>query len=254
MAFQDHFSSHSGQYARFRPQYPESLFDSVAALLSPEQRICAWDCATGNGQAARPLAARFKQVIASDGSARQIEQALSCAGVEYRVFTAEEPDLEDDSIDLVTVAQAFHWLRLPQFYTALRRVVRRHGWLAVWGYGLNSIDPLIDELVLHFYRNTVGPFWPPDRRHIENGYRALDFPFAEVAMDQPQIELFMDLADFLGYLGTWSAVVRYREIKGQNPIDEIVEPLRSLWGDAQRRCVRWQIFLRAGRVHGLPGA
>ncbi len=115
MKFKDHFSGHAGQYARFRPQYPEALF-SYLALLAPAREL-AWDCATGNGQAAIGLAAHFERVIATDASSQQIESAEPHSRVEYRVAPAENSRLPADSVDLVTVAQAVHWFDVPAFFT-----------------------------------------------------------------------------------------------------------------------------------------
>ena len=49
-SFKDHFSGHASAYAAFRPSYPPELFEQLAALNTRRER--AWDCATGNGQAA----------------------------------------------------------------------------------------------------------------------------------------------------------------------------------------------------------
>lgn len=251
MSFQDHFSSQAGDYARFRPEYPPALFDSVVALLAPEQRRLAWDCATGNGQAARALARHFAQVIGSDASAEQIQNAKAAARVSYRVFTAEAPELDDNSVDLVTVAQALHWFDIKRFYQAVRRVSRPHSCIAVWGYGLNSIDAAVDGVVRKYYHDVVGPYWPEDRRHIESAYQSLPFPFQELDLPQPRIAQGMNLEEFLGYLGTWSATVRYRAAQGFDPREQIQAELAAAWGnDGGERPVVWNIFLRAGRIHG----
>jgi methylase of polypeptide subunit release factors len=71
--FKDHFSRHAADYAKFRPRYPNELFAYLASISPSHER--AWDCATGNGQAAGALAAKFHSVIATDGSAKQIENA-----------------------------------------------------------------------------------------------------------------------------------------------------------------------------------
>src|SRR5436190_1697754 len=107
MKFKDHFSGHAADYAQYRPHYPNELFKYLAAL--PPNRDLAWDCATGNGQAAVQLAEFFAHVIATDGSEKQIANATAHPRVEYRVATAEESGLTSSSIALVVVAQALHW-------------------------------------------------------------------------------------------------------------------------------------------------
>jgi len=61
--FQDYFSRVSVSYARFRPTYPSGLFADVARHAPALD--CAWDCATGSGQAALGLSRHFREVIAT---------------------------------------------------------------------------------------------------------------------------------------------------------------------------------------------
>jgi len=81
--FRDHFSGHAGSYARWRPGYPRELFEWVASLGG--RCRTAWDCATGNGQAAGALAASFDRVVATDASLDQVARAVEYPGVSYHV-------------------------------------------------------------------------------------------------------------------------------------------------------------------------
>lgn len=249
MDFKDHFSVQAQDYAVFRPDYPAQLFQDLAAALPPDRRRLAWDCATGNGQAAAGLAPYFERVVASDASAKQIESARPLPNVEYHVFPAEAPQLADASVDLITVAQALHWFDLEKFYAAVRRVARPGAVLAVWGYGVQSLGADLDPLLLRFYYDIVGPYWPPERAYIENEYASLPFPFPAVPLNAPPLVRPMNLAQFLGYLGTWSAVQRYLAEHGRDPREEIARELAEAWGDAAReRPVSWRFFVRAGRI------
>lgn len=67
MSFKDHFLETAAGYVRFRPRYPEALFDYLAGEAPGRER--AWDCATGSGQAAIGLARHFEQGIATDAGA-----------------------------------------------------------------------------------------------------------------------------------------------------------------------------------------
>src|ERR1700745_933422 len=108
MSFKDHFSKQATGYAKFRPRYPEKLFKYLVSI-APSRQL-AWDCATGNGQAAVGLASVFDRVIATDASEKQIANAQPHERVEYRIATAEDSGLESETIDLIMVAQALHWL------------------------------------------------------------------------------------------------------------------------------------------------
>jgi SAM-dependent methyltransferase len=245
--FKDHFSRLAARYAEFRPHYPGALFDFLAKV-SPSRRR-AWDCACGSGQATVDLAERFEAVIGTDASAEQIAAAPAHPRVTYAVARAEESGLESDSVDLVTVAQALHWFDRPKFYAETRRVLRADGVLAVWTYGVPRLnDANIDKLLQSFYSDTVGPYWPPERRHVENGYRSIEFPFPEIKGPSLSMLEHWTQTQFLGYLRSWSATGRYVEARGEDPVEALEARMGSAWGDAQRtRTVSWPMSLRVGR-------
>lgn len=245
--FADHFSAVAGNYASFRPTYPAALFDWLAQA-APD-RTLAWDCAAGSGQASHDLAGRFRRVIASDASAEQIAAATPHPAIDFRVASAEASGLADASVDLITVAQALHWFDLDRFYQEARRVLKPGGIIAVWSYGvLHLDDPLIDRAALHFYSEAVGPYWPPERRLVEEGYRSLAFPFAEMTPPSFTMEADWPLAQLLGYFGSWSATARYRAANGRDPVADVAQELLPLWGDpAVARRIRWPLALRVGR-------
>lgn len=242
--FKDHFSGHASAYAAARPDYPGELFAWLAEKAPARDR--AWDCATGNGQAAASLADHFKQVIATDASVEQIANAVPRTGIEYRVARAEDPEIETNSIDLVTVGQAAHWFDRPRFYAAARNVLREGGLIALWCYGLFRLSPALDELIGHFYRQTVGSYWPPERRLVDEHYATLDFPFAELAPPEFVMSRMWTVDQVLAYLRTWSAVQRYRKAHGVDPVSTIQSELTCLWGDIETREVRWPLYVRAG--------
>jgi hypothetical protein len=120
--------------------------------------------------------------------------------------------------------------------------------LAVWRYGLATVDPAIDAIVERFYSGPVGPYWPPERAIVERGYGDLELPFAELAVPLFIMEARWTLAQLAGYLGTWSAVTRFREATGADPIPDLVRTLAGEWGDAATsRQVRWPLEVRATR-------
>lgn len=246
MSFKDHFSEVAARYAEFRPTYPEELFAWLASLCN--EHDCAWDCATGSGQAASGLAPHFGQVIATDASAEQIGHARGPGNVSFRVAAAEASGLADRSADLVTVAQAAHWFDLPKFFAEARRVLKPGGVLALWGYGRLDLPSGMDEIFQRFYSETIGPYWPPERKWIDDGYRSLDFPFGEITAPSFAIEVEWNLSRLLDYLSTWSAVKRYRADTGRDPLPELNAALQPLWGESESALhLSWPLFLRVGR-------
>lgn len=246
-AFKDHFSTRSAEYAAHRPTYPRALVEALADCCRSTE--AALDVGCGNGQLSVLLADRFRQVTATDASAAQVEQAQPHEGVAYRVAPAERCSLPDGSVDLVTAAQAAHWFDLPAFYAEARRVARPGAVLALVTYGVMRMDGPADDVVQHFYWKVAGPYWPPERRHVEAGYRSLDFPFEEIALPPLAIEVAWRRDDLVGYVDTWSAVRAMEKAIGRDPLDAFVQDLAAVWPDTdERRRVRFPLAVRAGRI------
>jgi SAM-dependent methyltransferase len=246
MMFNDHFSNQADEYARRRPHYPGALFEYLASI-APERRS-AWDCGTGNGQAALGIAPYFDRVMATDPSAQQLRNAFRHENVHYVLCRAEEPPLANGSVDLVTVAQAVHWFDVPRFFEQAKRVLRRRGICAVWCYTHTQISPSVDAVVYDFYYNVVGPYWPRERVLVDDGYRSLAFPFEEIEPPAFAIQLEWSLDDLFGYLSTWSPVRRYIAANGSDPMELVRAPLVEAWGDlSESRPVALPISMRAGR-------
>lgn len=245
--FEDHFSEQASAYASYRPQYPGELFAYLASV-SPGHRL-AWDCGTGNGQAAYALVKHFDHVIATDASADQIAQAIPHERIEFRVEPAEEVSLETSSVDLVTVAQAVHWFDLDSFYQVVQRAARPGGILAIWMYHLAVIDPTIDPILLHYYANVLAGFWPERFRFLDERYRTLPFPFKEINPPEFEMQASWDLSHLTGFLDSWSATQRYQKERGHHPVSQIWRELSEAWGEpGQRRTIRWPLYLRVGRI------
>ena len=245
--FEDHFSEQAREYAQYRPQYPRELFDYLASI-APGRRL-AWDCGTGNGQAAQELARHFERVIATDASAEQIAQAPAHEQIEYRVARAEDVDLEAGSVDLVAVAMAVHWFDLEPFYQVVRRAVKPNGVLAVWMYHLPVIDAKIDPILLRYYEDVLAGYWPERFHYLDKRYQTLPFPFEEVKPPDFEIRAEWELGQLAGFLDSWSGTRRYKNERGQHPLSLIWEGLNEAWGEpSQRRSVHWPLYLRVGRV------
>jgi len=245
--FKDHFSDVAAAYAAHRPSYPAALADFLARL-APARRL-AWDAGCGSGQLSLLLADRFQRVAATDASAQQIAQARTHPKIEYCCAPAEASGLPDGAADLATAAQAAHWFDLPAYYAEVRRVVRTGGVVALVSYGVVTVDARLDAIIRPFYRDVLAPHWPSERRHVDEGYRSLPFPFEELAA--PAFELRRDwrLEALVGYVGTWSAVWALERAGGPGPFAAFRRALADAWGPAEAvRAVRWPLALRVGRV------
>lgn len=245
--FKDHFSTGSDAYAAYRPTYPAKLVEELANV-SPGHKL-ALDCGCGTGQLSVLLAERFESVMATDASAAQINKAEPHKRVSYRTALAENSGLDDSTADLITVAQAAHWLDLKKFYTEVRRVARPHAVLALITYGVLHVEGDAEPAVQKFYYEIVGPYWPPERRHVEDGYRSLPFPFREIPFPSLSMEVSWTLADLRGYISTWSATKAAEKALGMDTVMQFEAQVRECWGDPQTpRRVEWPLSLRIGRV------
>ncbi|MEO8016588.1 MAG: class I SAM-dependent methyltransferase [Pseudomonadota bacterium] len=242
------FSTVAREYANFRPGYPPDLFAWLASVSPAHGAV--WDCGCGSGQASTALAEHFSVIYATDVAPEQIAAAKPHPRVRYAVASAEHSGLEAQSVDLVTVAQALHWFDVTAFYAEAVRVARPGALLAVWNYPRpRFVDATLDERFLEFYSEVVGPYWPPERRHIEAGYRTLPFPFEEIATPAFGLELQWNLQQVVGYVSSWSATARYRKALGTDPVPLLGEWLAAVWpGEGASVPVRLPIGLRVGKL------
>jgi SAM-dependent methyltransferase len=246
VTFKDHFSRQSAAYSRYRPGYPPELVAWIAAQ-APDRRL-AVDCATGSGQAAVALASHFDRVVAVDGSLSQLRQATVIPRVAYVAATAERLPLRGRSVSLVAAAQAAHWFDFERFHAECRRVLVPGGAVAVWTYEKFRVDPQVDAVIDCFYSATVGHYWPPERRFVEEGYRTLPFPWREERPPVFALATKWDLDQVMGYLATWSSVQRYRDQAGCDPLPALREELLRAWPAGESRRLEWPIHLRLGRA------
>lgn len=245
----DHFSAVADTYAAYRPHYPDALFAWLAEVAPGHTLV--WEPGAGSGQATPGLAAWFDHVVATDLSDEMIERAPANPRVAYVVGLAEASGLPDHSVDLVAVAQALHWFDFGRFFAEAQRVLVPGGVIAAWSYGVLHLQgPEVNRVFQDFYRMTIAPYWPPERRHVENGYRSIPWPFAELETPPFQMTARWPLEALLGYCRSWSAVARYRREHGEDPVMRLGESLAEVWGDSgSLRTISWPLTVRAGRVH-----
>lgn len=244
-----HFSVVAREYATYRPRYPDTLFEWLAAL-SPH-RALAWDCGAGNGQASIALAAHFDRVVATDISERQVAEAMVHDRVEYRVAPAAESGLPSGSVALVTVAQALHWFDVEAFHAEVRRVLAPGGVIAEWCYTLLDVPsaPAI-AAVVNDMDARMRDWWPPQRAHVDARYETLDFPFARIAAPEGPLAMHAQWTaqQMIGYVSTWSAVTRSRAAYAEDPMVGFAARLHQAWGDADAHEIRWPLVVRVGRL------
>jgi SAM-dependent methyltransferase len=154
----------------------------------------------------------------------------------------------DACASLVVAAQAAHWFDFDRYYAECRRVLKPRGVVAAWTYELFRFDNPLDAMIQDLYANVVGAYWPPERRYVEAGYRTLPFPFVEEPSPPLELVTHWTLDRVLGYLASWSAVQRYKDARGHDPLPEFGARLAAAWPAEPVARLRWPIHLRLGRV------
>lgn len=245
MIFPDHFSQTSSDYARYRPQYPKPLFSFLSNLVEDHQ--IAWDCATGNGQVASELTDYFEQVYASDASEQQIHHARKRDRLHYFVSLAESTPLEPNSLDLITVAQAFHWFKADAFYQEVKRVLKPKGIIALWCYGFFNIPNAPNSLntALQQFYDAVEPFWPPERQLINTQYRTIPFPFTEIPAPNYAMTQEWSINQLIGYLNTWSSTQKYILAQGKDNLLTLMENIAKN-GSSSTMTINFPLSFRIG--------
>jgi len=144
------FSDRVDAYVKYRPSYPDELFDCLIGegILFPDSVVA--DIGSGTGFFSALLARRVRTVKCvepNDGMRNASVDFLSgYANCEIVKGTAEHTSLEGSSVDCVTVAQAFHWFDRPTSLAEFRRILKSNGkMILVWN------DRLVDTPFLESY-------------------------------------------------------------------------------------------------------
>lgn len=245
MTFHDHFSAHAGGYAAHRPTYPPALVEYLAGV-APRTGL-AWDAGCGSGQLSALLGERFDRVVATDPSLEQLGRAPAHPRVEYREATSEHSGLDDACVDLAVAAQAAHWFDLDGYYREVQRVAAPGAAVALISYGGTRVSPELDPIIEGFRVDQLAPLWPPQRIHVEDGYRSLPFPFREAPAPSFEIRLQWTLVDLLAYMRTWSALRSLEPGEASAMLEDLRDRLVAAWGsDDTARTVVWPLSLRVG--------
>jgi SAM-dependent methyltransferase len=247
MTFTDLFSDKAQLYAAARPRYPSALFSTIVKLAP--SATCAWDCGTGNGQAAISLADHFETVFASDPSAEQIANAVPVRNVHYSVQRAEATTFSPQTFDAVCVAQALHWFNFDEFFTEVRRVAKPGAIFCAWGYDWLRISQDFDRAFQESILDVVAPFWAQQNGILWRGYADVRLPFERIFLPPLQIESHWNFHQVMAYVRTWSAVHRCEAKSGLSFLVNAEQRLAPLWGPPEvERLVSMPLHTLAGRV------
>lgn len=246
MEYRDLFNINSELYSKARPQYPRELYEYLNSICS-EHKL-AWDCACGNGQVSKDLIKYFEKVYATDISENQIKNAPKIEGVEFLVQSSELTDFKDNSFDLICVAQALHWFDYDKFWPEVKRILKKEGIFAAFGYSWFSIEENIDLIIKEEVLEKINDYWAPQNKILWEHYRKISFPF--IKLDTPNIEMVVeyDLNELFAYMQSWSATRLYIEKNGYDFYFKAYEKVKEIWGEqADKKKIKMDFCLLVGK-------
>ena len=245
-------TSHALIYAKFRPTYPPKVRETIGDFIRKNgggfQKMV--DVACGSGQSTFYMASLFSKVCGVDISQAQVNQAqekskqLKYDNVEFCVGSAEKMPLADKSVDIVTCAQALHWLDESKFYSEADRILKPKGILAAYGYG--NVEPKHEQcraLVTRFYKGTLKGYWADRRKHIDNCYKDFKLPYAKSERYDFYSDVEMKLPDFIGYVSSWSGYCNYCEHHpGTTVLNDLEQELhKELGADVSKELISMKL-------------
>ncbi|HMG17023.1 MAG TPA: class I SAM-dependent methyltransferase [Saprospiraceae bacterium] len=242
----DLFSKGSKLYSTARPSYPDALISFILNITSNFN--LAWDVGTGNGQLAALLAPYFENIVATDISKEQLMHAVPKANIQYKVQPAEQSDFKDNSVDLITIAQAVHWFDFELFYQEAKRVLSLNGIIAVVGYPLIKVDTEVDKVINYFHDDILGTYWDPECSYLDENYTTLPFPFTEIELPVITSQYNWTFDQLIAFLYTWSGLRHYINKNDIDPMIELVPLLRKAWGQNQTKTVYFPVIGRIGKL------
>lgn len=134
------FSDKAENYTKYRPNYPEAAIDKILENLTLSKQIVAADIGAGTGISARQLASRGVKVIAIEPNQAMIEAAEKHQNIQWKQGTAEDTNLPENSVDVITCFQAFHWFKPEPTLLEFKRILKPQGTLAIAFQDLNRND------------------------------------------------------------------------------------------------------------------
>jgi ubiquinone/menaquinone biosynthesis C-methylase UbiE len=243
----DLFSQQASLYAKYRPGYPEDLIEYI--ISNTNSRETAWDCATGNGQAASLLTPYFKKIFATDISAKQIDEAVQDPAISYSLGNEEKTSFPDNAFDLIAVAQAYHWFNFDGFFREAVRVGKPGATVAVWCYGLlQAADESLNKMIRNFYSEKMGKYWDAERKYVDEEYKTIPFNFSDSVSKDFHEDVQWTLDDLTGYFNTWSSLQHFIKANNYNAATEFGKELKLVWNDDSKKEFSFPLFLRLGKI------
>jgi ubiquinone/menaquinone biosynthesis C-methylase UbiE len=227
----ERFSSRVADYVRYRPTYPDAVFELLERECGLGAGAQVADVGSGTGIFSKLLADRGAEVFGVEPNADMLAAADEFMRDNPRFHsitgTAEQTHLEDQSVDLITCAQAFHWFDQARALPEFKRILRPRGILfLVWNERKDSGEFLAG------YEDALRTYCPEylkvDHRNTQG--QNLGRFFKSMKRATFPLDQSFDEAGFLGRAASSSYVPR----EGQPGHEAFFAELRRLFVQHQR--------------------
>jgi SAM-dependent methyltransferase len=222
----ERFSDRAETYAKYRPGYPDDLLWFLKTLVAPPATVA--DVGSGTGILTRELLNNGYELYAvepNEAMRRKAESSLGGCPFFFSVRgTAEATTLADQSVDLITCAQAFHWFDRAKTKLEFNRILRSNGLTALlWNERLDEASPVnraYDDLLKEM---------APDYQHVSHRRVDVQDIRSFFAPGEVQLRTFpnhqtLDREGFLGRLVS-SSYVPNLDQPGHREIIEAAEKI-----------------------------
>jgi len=162
MSFESRFGHCAEEFQRYRPDYPPSLYARLFAEINEEFRNCALDLGAGTGIVTGHLVSQFRGVVAvepDEAMAAKIREQFP--RVMIRQTTAEQYTQAAETVDLITIANALHWMDAAYIFLKAREWLRLTGVLAVFDRPLPKASSEIDGITAAEFQGPWKPYRDP---------------------------------------------------------------------------------------------
>lgn len=136
----DKFTGKAKIYNKYRSSYPVQCIDDIIASNPSNKNMIIADIGAGTGKLTELFLKRGIKVIAVEPNHDMINIAkenLSEYGnlIKFNEESAENTKIENNSVDVITVAQAFHWFDKELFKNECKRILKENGTIAImWNF------------------------------------------------------------------------------------------------------------------------
>lgn len=229
MPFQAQFGNCADEFQRYRPDYPPTLYLRMLGEIADPDRRCAMDLGAGTGIVTKHLAAHFRQVIAVEpkaGMAAKIAEQFP--DVTIRQGTAEECVQPHQTVDLITIGNALHWMDAERVFRNAHGWLRESGVLAVFDRPLPRASPPLDAITTGEFRGPWRPYRDPRlRRHLNwQDQTRTAVGFHVIAEARFSNTVLMTVEEYVGFWRSTSFGSAYA--------NTLVEP-KKYWNDLESR-------------------